>query len=162
MSLSPTFYFLCVNHDIWPSFNCRRGKDSTTAINIFTANYKHLCFIHFRKSRDRKRVPFFTSSERSEFHSQTLSKKNPPGQRAGERAWLPWRLHTIDLFSYTCGAANTDTMRYTVSKFFLYRSDLCISTKTAYHSLITSGKSSLRGQLIVVLLKSPQILLVLS
>ena len=43
---------------------------------------------------------------------------------------------------------------------FLYRSELCISTKTAHHSLITSGKSTLRGQLIVVLLKSLQILLV--
>jgi len=42
---------------------------------------------------------------------------------------------------------------------FLYRSDLCISTKTAQHSLVTFGKSSLCGQLIVVLLKSPQIYL---
>ena len=33
------------------------------ATNIFTAGYK---VIHFRKSRDRKRLPFFRSSERSE------------------------------------------------------------------------------------------------
>ena len=48
---------------------------------------------------------------------------------------------------------------HTLVKVFLYRHDLCISTKTAYNSLVSSVKCSLHGQLIVMLLKPPQMLL---
>ena len=35
----------------------------STRFNMFTTDYKPLCFIHFRKSRDRKRLPFFRVKE---------------------------------------------------------------------------------------------------
>ena len=44
-------------------------------INIFTATI-NICFIHFRKSHDRKRLPFFRSSERSECQSGKWFTKN--------------------------------------------------------------------------------------
>ena len=49
-------------------FGLMYPRTSQRTINIFTADYKY--FFHFRKSRDRKWLPFFGSSERSECHVQ--------------------------------------------------------------------------------------------
>ena len=46
------------------------------------ANYKYLCFIHFRESRDRKRLPFFRSSEGS------ADLASYPGHVFGEKSAL--------------------------------------------------------------------------
>ena len=51
---------------------------------LFTTDYKCLCFIHFRKSRDRKRLPFLRSGERSECRSRTASSCLPVSDVSGK------------------------------------------------------------------------------